>query len=238
MVIEFQVFPRLRVRLAWYAGDEELAPSAALLLPANIESFLGLEDIVVLSEQLVARLAKQARAVPEVRQTVKPLYIVGTQRDVGKTTFCIGLISALQQRGLRVGYTKPLGQRVSVVNGHPLHEDALLVTRVMHMDRAESASMAVPLTRGRVEHEIYDLHVPELAEKVVGRLPAPRRRQRRGRHRRDGARGDGIGAEALGRGRGQAHRRPGAAHQRRRHRPGHRRHLPVRGPSSPPAAPT
>jgi len=46
---------------------------------------------------------------------VRPLYIVGTQRDVGKTTFCIGLISALRERGLSVGYTKPLGQRVNLL---------------------------------------------------------------------------------------------------------------------------
>jgi BioD-like phosphotransacetylase family protein len=102
-----------------------------------------------------------------VKEHVKPLYIVGTQRDVGKTTFCIGLISALQQRGLRVGYTKPLGQRVSVVEGQTVHDDALLMSQIMNVHRPESAAMAVPLTRGRVEQEIFDLHSPQLAEKVV-----------------------------------------------------------------------
>jgi hypothetical protein len=58
LMIQFQIFPRLRVGLAWYGGDEELSPLAALLLPANVEAFFCLEDIVVLSEQLVARLAK------------------------------------------------------------------------------------------------------------------------------------------------------------------------------------
>ncbi|MGA2264978.1 MAG: DRTGG domain-containing protein [Phycisphaerae bacterium] len=98
---------------------------------------------------------------------MKPLYIVGTQRDVGKTTFCIGLISALQHRGLRVGYTKPLGQRVTLVDGQQVHDDAMLVSQVMNVYRPESASLAVPLTRGRVEQEIYELHEPELAEKVA-----------------------------------------------------------------------
>ncbi len=54
---EFGLYPRVRLRLVWYAGDEELAPSASLLLPANIESFFGLEDIVVLSERLISRLS-------------------------------------------------------------------------------------------------------------------------------------------------------------------------------------
>ena len=55
--MDFQVYHRVRVRLIWYAGDEELAPSAVFLLPVNIESFFCLEDIVVLSERIVSRLA-------------------------------------------------------------------------------------------------------------------------------------------------------------------------------------
>jgi hypothetical protein len=54
---DFQVFPRVAVRLVWYEGDDEMGPSASLLLPGNIESFFCVEDIVVLSERLVARLA-------------------------------------------------------------------------------------------------------------------------------------------------------------------------------------
>jgi hypothetical protein len=53
---DFRVFPRLPVRLIWHAGDAEFPPDATFLLPANIESFLCIEDIVVLSERLVARL--------------------------------------------------------------------------------------------------------------------------------------------------------------------------------------
>jgi hypothetical protein len=54
---DFRVFPRVLVRLVWHAPDEEFSPSATLLLPANIESYFCAEDIVVLSESLVARLA-------------------------------------------------------------------------------------------------------------------------------------------------------------------------------------
>jgi hypothetical protein len=67
---DFQVYPRLRLRLVWYAGEEappaehelqdlepRLPPSAALLLPSNIEAFLAVEDIVVLSERIVSRLS-------------------------------------------------------------------------------------------------------------------------------------------------------------------------------------
>ena len=96
---------------------------------------------------------------------MRPLYVVGTHRNVGKTTFCLGLIHALRQRGLRVAYTKPLGQRVSTVAGHAMHDDALVVSRVLSMG-ADTSEMAVPLTPGRVEKELYDLNTPELMEKV------------------------------------------------------------------------
>jgi hypothetical protein len=53
---DFQVFPRLAMRLIWHAPDEEFPATATLLLPANVESYFVAEDIVVLSEGLVARL--------------------------------------------------------------------------------------------------------------------------------------------------------------------------------------
>jgi len=54
---DIPVFPRVPVRLIWHAADDEFPPSATLLLPANIEQFLCAEDIVVMSESLVARLS-------------------------------------------------------------------------------------------------------------------------------------------------------------------------------------
>jgi hypothetical protein len=53
---DFDVFPRLTLRLIWHAPDEEFPASATLLLPANIESYFCSEDVVVLSECLVSRL--------------------------------------------------------------------------------------------------------------------------------------------------------------------------------------
>jgi len=56
LAFEFDPFPRISLRLIWHAPDEEFPPSATMLLPQNIESYLCSEDIVVLSESLVARL--------------------------------------------------------------------------------------------------------------------------------------------------------------------------------------
>jgi len=56
LAFDFDVFPRLSLRLIWHAPDEEFPPSATLLMPENIEAYFSSEDIVVLSERLVARL--------------------------------------------------------------------------------------------------------------------------------------------------------------------------------------
>ncbi|MFB3892358.1 MAG: phosphotransacetylase family protein [Phycisphaerae bacterium] len=99
---------------------------------------------------------------------MKPLYVTGTQRHAGKTTFCVGLVHALRGRGMSIGYAKPLGQRVGVVAGEVIHDDALVVSQAMAGEggTAQASTMAVPLTRGRVEKEIYDLNTPQLAGKV------------------------------------------------------------------------
>ena len=57
LAFDFDPFPRLTMRLIWHAPDEEFPPSATLLLPPNMESYLCSEDIVVLSECLVSRLS-------------------------------------------------------------------------------------------------------------------------------------------------------------------------------------
>ena len=59
LAFDFTPFPRLTLRLIWHAPDEEFPPSATLLLPENIEAYFCTEDVVVLSEGLVARLGGQ-----------------------------------------------------------------------------------------------------------------------------------------------------------------------------------
>ena len=54
---EFNIFPKFSLRLLWYAPDEEFPPSATVLLPENVLSFFSVEDTVVLSESLIARLS-------------------------------------------------------------------------------------------------------------------------------------------------------------------------------------
>jgi len=57
LAFDFDVFPLITLRLLWYAADEEFAATATILLPRDIERMLPIEDVVVASEQLVARLS-------------------------------------------------------------------------------------------------------------------------------------------------------------------------------------
>ena len=57
LAFDFDVFPHLTLRLLWYAADEEFDPTATVLLPRHVERILCIEDVVVLSEQLVSRLS-------------------------------------------------------------------------------------------------------------------------------------------------------------------------------------
>ena len=57
MAFDFDIFPRLTLRLVWHAPDDEFDASATILLPRDITELLTTEDIVVLSELLVARLS-------------------------------------------------------------------------------------------------------------------------------------------------------------------------------------
>jgi len=97
---------------------------------------------------------------------VRPLYLVGTQRDIGKTTLSIGLSFAFRARGLSVAYTKPLGQRVTNIHGRTLHDDAMVVATILGISDTSQTEMAVPLPKGRVEKEVFDPHTDELLAKV------------------------------------------------------------------------
>ncbi len=97
---------------------------------------------------------------------MRPLFIVGTQRDIGKTTTSIGLLSAFRDRGLTVGYSKPLGQRIRGSAGHILHDDAMLVASFLGREFDQDLDTPVPLPAGRVEREVYQLDTQALLGRV------------------------------------------------------------------------
>lgn len=62
------------------------------------------------------------------------VFIAATRQNDGKTTTSLGLLAALQGRGLRVGYIKPVGQRYVEVAEHKIDEDTVLMDSVYKLD--------------------------------------------------------------------------------------------------------
>jgi len=98
---------------------------------------------------------------------VKPIYIVGTKRDVGKTTLALGLLHELRGRGFRTAYLKPLGQHFSTaVEGGVFHNDARVVACLLDSAARDTAEMAVSIGRGRVQEELKAKRSDELLRQI------------------------------------------------------------------------
>jgi BioD-like phosphotransacetylase family protein len=79
---------------------------------------------------------------------MRQLYLAATGMNRGKTTFALGLYAALKDRGLNVGFIKPVGQRYDVVDGVPADEDAILVRSVFGIQDRLQAMSPVHIPRG------------------------------------------------------------------------------------------
>jgi len=64
----------------------------------------------------------------------KRIFVAGTRMNDGKTTVCLGLFAALQQRFAKVGFIKPIGQRFVEVAGHLIDEDSILLERTYRVE--------------------------------------------------------------------------------------------------------
>ena len=58
--------------------------------------------------------------------TAKKVFLAATGQNRGKTTTSLGLLAAIRDRGLRLGFVKPVGQRYLVVDGTRADEDAVI----------------------------------------------------------------------------------------------------------------
>ncbi|SFM59184.1 DUF3786 domain-containing protein [Thermodesulforhabdus norvegica] len=63
LAYEFTVFPRIKVRIVLWRGDEEFEPEATILFDRNIDTYLPTEDIAYLSGAVVYRLMGIARSM-------------------------------------------------------------------------------------------------------------------------------------------------------------------------------
>src|SRR5258706_11690289 len=62
------------------------------------------------------------------------VFIAATRQNDGKTTASLGLIAALQQRYPRVGYIKPVGQRVVEIEEQKIDDGTVLMDSVYRLN--------------------------------------------------------------------------------------------------------
>ena len=64
----------------------------------------------------------------------KSIYVAATSQHVGKTTSTLGLVSAFRNRGINVGYCKPVGQQYVLHNGLNVDKDVILFADLLGFD--------------------------------------------------------------------------------------------------------
>lgn len=109
----------------------------------------------------------------------KSLYIACTQASGGKTTIAAGLCLALRERGLKVGYFKPVGIGSTPTGGDhvpPVDPDASLVAELLELDDELTDICPVVLD----EDAVHDVFEPSGAD-PMSRVAAAYERVRRGR---------------------------------------------------------
>ena len=100
--------------------------------------------------------------------TAKRVFLAATGQNRGKTTTSLGLLAAIRDRGLRLGFVKPVGQRYLVVEGTRADEDAVLMREVFAMPDALNDMSPVTLPRRFTTDFIMGRIDDDLAAQVRG----------------------------------------------------------------------
>src|SRR3954469_24746442 len=97
---------------------------------------------------------------------MRQLYLAATGMNRGKTTVALGLLAALADRNLDIGFTKPVGQRYAIVDDQPADEDAILMRAALGLSDALSLMSPVHIPRGFTKAYIRGVVTPDLGERI------------------------------------------------------------------------
>ena len=95
------------------------------------------------------------------------VFLAATGQNRGKTTTSLGLAAAIRDRGLRLGFVKPVGQRYLVVDGTRADEDAVLMSEVFELPDALNDMSPVTLPRGFTSDYIMGRITEDLDAQVL-----------------------------------------------------------------------
>lgn len=78
----------------------------------------------------------------------KSIYVAATSQHVGKTTSTLGLVSAFRNKGVNIGYCKPVGQKYVLHNGMQVDKDVVLFSDLLGFEPNPSVHSPVILGPG------------------------------------------------------------------------------------------
>ncbi len=97
---------------------------------------------------------------------MRQVYLAATGRNHGKTTFALGLLAELLERGHSTAFTKPVGQRYALVDDIPADEDAILMRDLFGLEDSLEDMSPVHIPRGFTKSFIRGEVVEDLAAKI------------------------------------------------------------------------
>jgi BioD-like phosphotransacetylase family protein len=95
------------------------------------------------------------------------VFLAATGQNRGKTTLSLGLIAAIHERGHRLGFLKPVGQRYLVVDGTRADEDAVFMKEVFDLPDSLNDMSPVTLPRRFTTDFIMGRVTDDLAAQIV-----------------------------------------------------------------------
>jgi hypothetical protein len=97
---------------------------------------------------------------------MRHLYLAATGQNRGKTTAALGLVDGFIARGLRTGFTKPVGQRTVIEAGVPADEDAVLMRETFGLSESYDVMSPVHIPRGFTKAYIEGRVVEDLGARI------------------------------------------------------------------------
>ena len=100
--------------------------------------------------------------------TTRRIFVAATRMNDGKTTTCLGLTAALGAMGLKVGYIKPIAQRIVQSGDDQVDEDTLLLDALFDLDIPMAAMSPVAISPDftRLFLENPDAIGPQLKDRI------------------------------------------------------------------------
>lgn len=100
------------------------------------------------------------------RKTLKKIFLSSIHQNAGKTTMCIGLLKALNERKFKTAFIKPVGQEVVNVGSSRIDKDSYLIGELYRTNKRFLEMSPVTVGRGYTEKYIFNPHKDRLRAKI------------------------------------------------------------------------